>query len=76
MMDLSILAGAPTLQLCTLIMATPQESCQLAGILLQKPCHCGNGAVVKQLNMLHPLIYQGWAPPDHMCLIIHLAAIW
>ena len=24
--------------------------------------------------MLHPLIYQGWTPPDHVCLIIHGAA--
>jgi len=57
-----------------MIMTNPQKGCQLPGILLQKVWHWCDGAVLKQLGMLHPLIYESWTPPDHVCLIIHGAA--
>jgi hypothetical protein len=52
----SILAGITPIQLCTMVMTNPQESCQLPGILLRKLCHCADVAVLKQLGMLHPLV--------------------
>jgi hypothetical protein len=40
-----------------MIMTNPQKGCQLPGILLHKVRHCDDVAVLKQLRMLHPLIY-------------------
>ncbi len=60
---------APALQLCTTIVAVPQELPQTGRILLHESLDRGV-ASAEQLHVLKALIYERRTPPDHVLCVV------